>query len=113
MLLPVAFLALCATATVADTSAATSPFSLELLRENLKAKREALLASKDSFRSLGVTNQPAPSLEQLRGSLGYGGLQSFAHVAQLMRAIADGHSAFDVKVSSYHVSRIMCIPYSE
>ena len=67
----------------------------DIASENFRAKKNALLNSTDSFRSLGKLEYPAPTVEVLRSALG-DGLVDFAHVRQLLTALNEEKRTFHV-----------------
>ena len=73
---------------------ASSVVAGDLKSDPLVLKRDALLASKDTFRSLGKQQVDAPSLEELRRSLGTGVVE-FAQTNELMNALSVGNRKFE------------------
>ena len=64
--------------------------------DNIQARKNTLIAAKDSFQSLGRTEIAAPSVEDLRGSLKSNMVVPFHHVEPLLNALTSGERAFEV-----------------
>ena len=70
--------------------------SADQASENIQARKHALVAAKDSFQSLGRSEIPAPSVEDLRGSLQSNMVVPFPHVEPLANALVMGQQSFEV-----------------
>ena len=64
--------------------------------DNIQARKDALIAAKDTFQSLGRYEVPAPSVEDLRGSLTSNMVVPFPHVEPFANALVMGKQAFEV-----------------